>query len=406
MIYLNKEDFYEVYLNSIISDFDHDTLTMLYQPIIGSVAVSLYLTLYGDFKKKSDIATLEELLCEMGIDITSLTSAKAKLEGIGLIRTYYKKDKEQSFFKFVLYAPKTPKEFFDDILLKGLLIQKIGEKKVQQYLRRYKTKKLDLEGYNEISASYKDVYKTDMNYDDYSSTLNIVGGYGRKVIDVSKGFDNTKFLSYLENLNILSKSIKKSDMKKISEIALLYGVNEEIIADYVSQCYLPEEKDKIDYDRLKDLCIKDKSYQVLRKNGSNNIAYDSTSKIGKKIEIMQTYSALDYLKLKQNNGAVSPSDVKLITELNESYGLNSSVINVLIDYCLERNNNQLSRTYVTKIAASINREGITSTLDAMNYLKQNNRRKKQDYQNDNSSNNDSESENISKEDLSSLIEGL
>lgn len=404
MIYLNKEDFYEVYLNSIISDFDHDTLTMLYQPIVGSHAISLYLTLYADYKKKSDIASLEDLLLEMGIDISNLTEAKNKLEGIGLIRTYYKKDKEQSFLKFVLYAPKTPKEFFDDILFKGLLISRIGEKKVQQYLRRYKTKKLDLDEYNEISASFNDVFKSSLDENVYSSTLNIVGGYGRKVIDISKGFDNAKFLSSLENFNILPKAIKKSDMKKISELALLYGVNEEIMSDYVSQAYRPEEKEKIDYDMVKELCVKDKSYQVLRKNGSNNIAYSSTSKMGKKVEMMQTYSALDYLKIKQNNGAVSPSDVKLITELNESYGLNSSVINVLIDYCLERNNNQLSRTYVTKIAASLNREGITSTLDAMNYLKQNSRRKKVDV--NISSPSDDNEENITKEDLSSLIEGL
>lgn len=404
MIYLNKEDFYEVYLNSIISDFDHDTLTMLYQPIVGSHAISLYLTLYADYKKKSDIASLEDLLLEMGIDITILTEAKNKLEGIGLIRTYYKKDKGQSFLKFVLYAPKTPKEFFDDILFKGLLISRIGEKKVQQYLRRYKTKKLDLDGYNEISASFNDVFKSSLDEDVYSSTLNIVGGYGRKVIDVSKGFDNAKFLSSLENFNILPKAIKKSDMKKISELALLYGVNEDIMGDYVSQAYRPDEKEKIDYDMVKELCVKDKSYQVLRKNGSNNIAYSSSSKMGKKVEMMQTYSALDYLKIKQNNGAVSPSDVKLITELNESYGLNSSVINVLIDYCLERNNNQLSRTYVTKIAASINREGISSTLDAMNYLKQNSRRKKIDV--NISSQTEESEENVTKEDLSSLIEGL
>lgn len=245
MIYLNKEDFYEVYLNSIISDFDHDTLTMLYQPIVGSHAISLYLTLYADYKKKSDISSLEDLLLEMGIDITILTEAKNKLEGIGLIRTYYKKDKGQSFLKFVLYAPKTPKEFFDDILFKGLLISRIGEKKVQQYLRRYKTKKLDLDGYNEISASFNDVFKSSLDEDVYSSTLNIVGGYGRKVIDVSKGFDNAKFLSSLENFNILPKAIKKSDMKKISELALLYGVNEDIMGDYVSQAYRPDEKEKL-----------------------------------------------------------------------------------------------------------------------------------------------------------------
>jgi len=91
---------------------------------------------------------------------------------------------------------------------------------------------------------------------------------------------------------------------------------------------------------------------------------------------MSTYSALDYLKLKQKNGVPSPSDIKLITDLFEEYGLNSGVINALIDYCLERNNNILSRSYVTKIAASIARENITSTIDTMNYLLKNQNKRK------------------------------
>ena len=136
MLFLNKEDFYEVYLKSIISDFDRDTLSMLYQPLIGGAGVALYFSLQQDHKKIDKQFTHEELLNSIGFSLEVIQEARAKLEAIGLLSTYYKCENSQTYYKYVLYAPKTPKEFFDDILFKGLLIEKIGEKKVQSLVRK------------------------------------------------------------------------------------------------------------------------------------------------------------------------------------------------------------------------------------------------------------------------------
>ena len=378
MLFLSKDDFYEVYLKSIISDFDRDTLSMLYQPIIGGAAVALYLSLQQDHKKIDRQFTHEELVNSIGFSIDIIQDARAKLEAIGLLSSYYKNENNQTYYKYVLYAPKTPKDFFDDILFKGLLIEKVGEKKVQSLVRKYKEKKLDLNGFHEVSASFKDVFNPQLDNESYIEGTSITGGYGRSIKDISKGFDSSKFFSYLENtFHISSKFFHKKDVKRLSEISMLYGIEESVLAEFVAQSYLPEEKDKIDYDALKELCIKDKNYQVLRSGNKNGtIAFDTSSKLSRKIELMSTYSALDYLKLKQKNGMPSPSDIKLITDLFEEYGLNSGVINALVDYCLERNNNVLSRSYVTKIASSIARENISSTIDTMNYLLKNQNKKK------------------------------
>ena len=69
MIYLTKEDYFEVYLGSMISSNDRDTLFMLYQPIIGHDAIALYFSLYAEFKKQdnSNISTHEDLLENMNI---------------------------------------------------------------------------------------------------------------------------------------------------------------------------------------------------------------------------------------------------------------------------------------------------------------------------------------------------
>ena len=408
MLFLSKEDYYEVYLKSIISDFDRDTLSMLYQPIIGGAAVALYLSLQQDHKKIDHLFSHQELVDSIGFSIDVIQDARSKLEAIGLLSTYYKTEKDATYYKYVLYAPKTPKEFFDDILFKGLLIEKIGEKKVQSLVRKYKEKKLDLNGYHEITASFTNVFNPQFDNSSYEEGKSIVGGYGRKVKDISKGFDNAKFLTYLEEkFQISSKYILKRDLKKISEISMLYGVEETVLAEFVAQSYRSEEKEKIDYESLKELCIKDKNYQLLRNgNKSGTIAYDTSSKLAKKIEIMSTYSALDYLKLKQNNGTPSPSDIKLITDLSEVYGLNSGVINALVDYCLERNSNILSRSYVTKIAASIARENISSTIDTMNYLLKNINKKKKTTPVTNTEVNVNKEEIISDKELDDLLEDL
>ena len=46
-------DSYVVINKSLLNDNDRLVLTMLYQPIIGSVALSLYFTLWSDLNKMS-----------------------------------------------------------------------------------------------------------------------------------------------------------------------------------------------------------------------------------------------------------------------------------------------------------------------------------------------------------------
>ena len=57
--------------------------------------------------------------------------------------------------------------------------------------------------------------------------------------------------------------------------------------------------------------------------------------------------------------------------LSKDYNLPNPVINVLIDFVLQMNNNVLSKYSVEKIAASLSREKIETAIDAMEYLREN-----------------------------------
>ena len=87
---LPLDNFYVVN-KTILDDQDRLTLTLLYQPIIGSIAVSLYLTLWSFLDKNkitSTSNTHNDLVVSMQLKLEDIKEAKDKLEAIGLIKTY------------------------------------------------------------------------------------------------------------------------------------------------------------------------------------------------------------------------------------------------------------------------------------------------------------------------------
>ena len=83
---------------------------------------------------------------------------------------------------------------------------------------------------------------------------------------------------------------------------------------------------------------------------------------------MESVSPKKFLALLQNGSQPALADLKLIDSLSKNFNLPNPVINAVIDYTLTNCKNVLSRAYAEKIAASLAREGIETTIDAMNYL--------------------------------------
>ena len=72
--------------------------------------------------------------------------------------------------------------------------------------------------------------------------------------------------------------------------------------------------------------------------------------------------------LRNNNIAPSSYDVDLINKVKTHTELLDPVINVLLDYSLEKLDNKLIPAYVEKVAASLSRENIKDAYEAMLYL--------------------------------------
>ena len=380
MIIVKERDYLEVKLASLIADYDRETIVNLYQPIIGFEAAMLYFTLWSEAnnQKISSMITHGQLIDRMKITVSDFVKARYKLEGIGLVKTFIQKNKDVNTYHYDIYAPKSPYLFFNNALFYGMLIKEIGENEANKTKALYQMD-ISLDKGEDISSSFVEAYQP--NFDDpvFVKALNnkteIMGRRSGKLVSE---FSYEKFVESLKNISQINpETFMKKEMKEIERLATLNGVNEETAARLVAEIYdiNGQKGRRIDFNRLSKLFMDEDSYRYLKSidNSKKNTHISSTSPLGSKINLMETVSPKDYLSILQNGSKPATADLKIINDLSSDFHLPNSVINALVDYVLATNNNILSRAYIEKVAASLAREGITNTVDAMNYLNKVNR---------------------------------
>lgn len=368
MDYVSKNDFYEIRVASLITNMDRDSLLELYQPIIGAKATSLYLTLSTQNKSnEGSILKLQQLLKSMQLTGSEFLSARHYLEAVGLIRTYESKQEDVRCYIYVIYSPKSPKAFFDDVLFKGLLILSVGEKEAKRLANKWKVNLTIPEEYHEVSASFLDVYKID--YDDPSFRKE----FGTQILGRDHGranleFNYDLFFRYVsENSGIDTSSFKKKDMKEISRLATLFGLDEKHMAFIVIDEYISEGSIHLDFEKITNHAEKELKYSHVPNVEKSKVSGDS--ELAQKIQLMEETAPAKFLQYLQQGTKPARSDIAIVNSLSKDYGFGNGIINVIVEYVLYKNSNVLSKNYAEKIASSLAREGVSTTVDAMNYLK-------------------------------------
>jgi replication initiation and membrane attachment protein len=367
--YVSKNDFYEIRVASLITNLDRDSLLELYQPIIGARAASLYLTLSTQ-KKSPDggsIFKTNQLLRNMQLTSAEFIEARHYLEAVGLIRTYESVQEDVRCYIYVIYSPKSPKAFFEDVLFSGLLIQSVGEKEAKKLANKWKVNLTIPEEYREVSASFVDVYN--LNYDDPSFKKD----FGSQILGRDHGraqltFSYDLFFSFVkENSSIDIGSFKKKEMKEISRLATLFGLNEKAMAYIIIDEYMPEGSIHLDFERIRDKCEHEIRFSQLKSTAKSEVSGDS--ELANKIRMMEEVAPTKFLQYLQQGTKPARSDIAIVNSLSKDYGFSNGVINVIVEYVLYKNSNVLSKNYAEKIASSLARERVSTTVDAMNYLK-------------------------------------
>ena len=193
-------DTYVVVNKTIINDSDKKLVTMLYQPIIGYTAVSLYFTLLDDLLKAeimSDELTHHHLMSTMQLKLEDIVIAREKLEAVGLIKTYFKKEHVNNYV-YVIYGPLSANEFLNHPVLNVVLYNNLGKKEYDKIVNCFKIPKVSLKDYEDITKTFNKVF---------TSVSGNVFVENNNIIESKKG--NIKFTNTID-FNMLASSIPKS----------------------------------------------------------------------------------------------------------------------------------------------------------------------------------------------------
>lgn len=366
-------DIFVVVNRTILSENDRKILSMLYQPIIGSIATSLYYTLWADLDKSELLSaeyTHHHLMTSLRIKMDAIVIARKKLEAVGLLKTFVKTGNVNSFV-YELFSPISASEFFNHPILNIVLYNNVGKKEYEKLLEYFKVPRINLSSYNEITSSFDEVFESVplTSYDNLNEDLRI-NKTGQIKLDHTFDFD--LLISSVPNGVITNKTFSKEVKELINNLSYVYNLDAF------------EMKSSI-LNSIKENGLIDKT--LLRKNVRNYYKYENENKLpsliyksqpeylknpvggedkrAKMIYVFENTTPYNFLKGRSNGAKPSARDLSLLESLLNDFKLNPGVVNVLIDYVLKINNKKLTRAFLETIAAQWKRLNIETVEEAM-----------------------------------------
>ncbi len=376
-------DTYIVKNATILNNEDRLTLIKLYEPVIGATAINLYFTLWANLDTLNIISTdytHHNLMATMRLKLEDILEAREKLEGIGLMKTYVRKDSINNYV-YELYSPLEPKEFLDNPILSTALESNIGKREFKKLIKTFSIPEVDLTGYKDVTAKFSEIFDT-INSSEMIDTTSIRKVKNLEII-VDEKIDLNNVLGLIPDEILNHKSITNDTRSLLYKLSFIYNLDEETISELIRNSV--NEKRTIDKNKLRENCHN--YYTFENKNSSPSLIYkkqpeylrkavSDTSKKSKLIYTFETTSPYDFLTGKNKGTRPNKTDMNLLETLLLDYELNPGVVNVLIDYVLKINDNKLTKNFVLTIASQWKRSNIKTVEEAINICKKENKAKK------------------------------
>ena len=384
MVNILPADTYTVINKTILTDQTRKILTMLYQPIIGSVAINLFFTLWMDLDKDEFMSceeTHHHLITNTGLTLQELLIAREKLEAIGLLKTFYKEDKEENNYIYELFSPLEPNEFFSHPVLNIVLYNSVGKKEYERIVSYFKVPRVNLNDYEDITVSFSEVYES-KPITVFENNIQNIREKTSLGLNIKDKIDIELLISSLSDESINKKTFTKDNKVLINDLAFIYNLE----LDEMKNIILNSLNDRLLIDKT-NLRKNARSYYQYQNSGrlpfliyQNQPEYlrspiGKDTKRAKNIYLFETLSPYKFIKMKNGGKEPNDRDLKLIEELRIDMGLEPAVINVLIDYVLRVNNQKLTKNFVLAIASQWQRLKIETAEDAMNQALKETKRK-------------------------------
>ena len=371
-ISLLPADSYTVINKTLLTDLDKKNLINLYEPIVGCLAISLYLTLWSDLDKTETISkdfTHHHLMTFLKAKLDYIKEARESLEAVGLIKTYIKQDKDINHYIYELYSPISAYDFFNHPVLNVVLYNNIGENEYKTLVKSYRKITTKYDDYEDISCKLNETFKSTLGN---GFNAEEIKAKEEAKINIGSLIDFDLLRESIPNNILNDKALNKRSKELINSLAFVYNLDTIKLSEILRLTI--DENGMINKESL----VKEvRKYYEYNNGGSlPTLIYrtqpdylkspeGNLSNKGKMIYIFENTSPYDFLRSKYKNNNPAPRDLKLLEYLAIDLNMTPAVINVLIDYVLRINDNNLTKSYVETIAGQWTRLGIKTATGAM-----------------------------------------
>ncbi len=319
-----------------------DDLMLMYYPILGKDAVLLYMCLKSA-SGRFESCDLEAFIQSIRFTNTRFDKARKKLEQFGLVKTYY--DGITVQWLMVLYCPLDATRFFEHDTYSRILLNEVGSTAFDRIKMNCLPDFEIGEQMTDISEPF-DVSLLD-SWNDQKEEVYSQSYQNKEIMAESFDFD-----TFFQGMNRIfpTRLRTKNNLNAIAQLASIYGIEASEMKKYVQRAVNPHTG-AYDFEKLKAQVFANKKVTV-------------TS------EDPYSLGPVQFLSYKQNGLPVAGPERRLIEKLVTEYKLLPEVINVLIEFSLERTNQRFNASFVEKVAASWARLKIDSKEKALENIRE------------------------------------
>ena len=365
-------DTYVVINKTVIDDSDRKLVSMLYQPIIGYSAVSLYFTLLDDLDKSEVMSgdlSHHHLMSLMQLKLDDIVMAREKLEACGLLKTYYKEGSVNQYV-YLIYSPMSAHEFFNHPILNVVLYNNLGKQEYDRIVNYFKLPRINLKDYEDITSSFDEVFTSCRG--NFFCVDEEIKKKEKNPLKISSNIDFDMLISSIPNSMVNDKCFSKENRELIDTLSFTYQLDTLAMQGLVRDSL--NEKGMIDKNLLRKSCRE--YYQFEHQGELPTVIYrkqpeylkkplGDQSKWAKMVYTFENLTPYQFLKAKYKGAEPTDRDKRLIENLLLDQKLKPGVVNVLIAYVLKINHEQLKKSYVETIAGQWKRLNIETVEDAM-----------------------------------------
>ena len=372
---LMMSDLYMVNANYPLDSIHMRTIQLLYQPLVGNTACSLYLTLYAELDQLSltkATSLFSRLTKISGLSLTQINEASKKLEAIGLLERYKKDVDNNRIYHFIIKTPLSPSKIFNHVILGPLLLQRLGKEDLYRTKLCFKSSTFDFSDYENITAKFTDVF--DINMLEGSKEVLVEKNYfGNDYGKIDGDYDLELFYQGLKDYQIKRSVITSDDETLIKQLGIMYRINsldmQGLVKDSIKNDKISKQlliKNCRDY---YDIAMPEKFEEIYHKQAAIHKSSSNNDVLNAHIQYLESVNPYQLLKDKQGGREPLKHDLQIVESIMTSLYLQPGVVNVLIELTLSQCDNVLSRAFMQTRASQWKRKKIETVKEALDEAK-------------------------------------